>query len=113
MMHRIRIQLDELLQRFKYILFSQSRIREVLHGHLEFSLTCGCVIAFKLHTFGKISVKDLLCFTSNTPFSSLRTTLASNLAFLDEHNCGFTMEASKKGLRGNERCISVYCIEQA
>ena len=48
-------------------------------------------IAFKLHTFGKISMKDLLCFTSKPPFSSLRTTLVSNLAFLDEHNCGYTI----------------------
>ena len=30
------------------------------------------VIGFKLNTFGRISVKDLLCFAKNTPFSSLR-----------------------------------------
>ena len=71
------------------------------------------VIGFKLHTFGRIYVKDVLCFTSNAPFSSLRITLDSNLAFLDERNCGFTIETSKNGLRGNEHCISVNCIEQA
>ena len=85
----------------------------VLHGRSQFSLSCGCVIAFKLHTFGKMSTNTLLCFTSNTPFSSLRTTLALNLAFLDEHNGGFMIETSKQGLRGNEHCISVYCTEQA
>ena len=59
-------------------------MRAISHVRLRLSFSWGCEVgAFKLHTIGKISVKDLLCFVTNTPLSSLRTTLASNLAFLD------------------------------
>ena len=74
-------------------------MRVISHVHLRLSFSWGCEVgAFKLHTFGKISVEDLLSFVTNTPLSSIRTTLASNLAFLDDTQLWIYNSDFRKGL---------------